>query len=1018
MVQSLTQAPAPVPSRSWIQWSLNDWNEALLEHYFVQRGGVDLPVRRIVVNSTELRRTINGSATESEAEAAFLKAVRLSRAEFNRVIEGRHLRGGRWTTNDAPRFLAHLVLTCLAASTIEAELFNEGDFRERLAHLLGNPPGESYPLRGLPALWSALSDWLQLQRQRGRPLRRLELPTPSPGRRLIGHSLLLAFPARADEKTLAAVLHDQGFDQEPPVPPVLKLVRTNSYRFSPPFQEAFGRFDKAYAAKSPDLYEDPFWAAVRVAVDVEFERVRAEAKLDLQLVLDLSSTGEYELYIVSDRPPGSSLGQLVFLESGATLGRFSSLAGKKSDGALDPLVSAVRLLLQGSLQTALPPNRRKQPLFSTVSGGVLLFHSNEINLKVLSTSRPTTGRVYAIVRDDLRGEFLGYMPHTCKPSSQPSSYSGWTSFQPVNAGVLSCFDRIRSGPLLNVRCLQPTILSSEISVSGGIRVDGGYLGIPSLLPTIVAPGADEVQLVAQAAEPDSAKPLMLRRNETAGGNTEYIIESETVLDGEYLLVSNSATTLRATRKIAFRSYVLSFDYKEWKIPSEWIIESSGPAVVRGSLARIETTADRDHVEDGRWLPEVLSPVPIERVAEVGKSRPTRVRSRAVPSWAGSGDDRLRVLQFTEAAAALSESRQGITEFDFLELLRSCIPLASAGSVWDVARSWVEAGAFERAAFSRWRGTHYFAQRPYFALTPGLRGVRGTLMGLTSPSVRDQISDEMAKLDTQPSISATHSNWSIPTLSWLAPSAAPFDEVSSKLSLAACRWTRAIGSFFAPLTAVASSSDSEGSEYAIHARWKWDEERFVPITAPSHGAEIEVLQLRRTDRPTRYEIHSAGHRRWVTPSRAWALLVGYALVGRSVFSTAGSRHLIRTGRANIYFPAPLGRWLVAQGNPMPGPSVGPDGRPVYVYTFSSDSERTTVIDLLWGVSSVAQLGPSLMRLIAVARHGARSDPGSSAYLPPSLIAALAPNCAPEELVQLHPLRVPRALMSHFRNLVPR
>jgi hypothetical protein len=1013
-MQPSFQAPTLTRSRTWTSWTLDDWNSALLEHYFGQRGGVDSPVRRIVVNGTELRRAINGSANDYEAEEAFLKAIRLPRVEFNRVIAGQHLRGGHWTLNDPPRFLSHLVLTCLAASTIEADLYNEGDFRERLAHLLGNAPNESYPLTGLPALWNALSHWLHVQRQRGQSLRRLELPTPSQGRRLIGHSVLLAFPARADEKTLASVLSDRAFGQEPPVQPVLKLVRTNSYKFSQPFQEAFARFDKAYSARGADLYDDPFWAAVRAAVTVELERIRAEAKIELQLVVELSSSGEYELYVVSDRPVGSKLGRLNFLESGATLGRFSSVVGSENQRGVDALSSAVRQLLQGTLETALPGSRRRQPLFSTVRDGVLLFQSNEIDLKVLATSRPSSGRVYPIIRDDLVGEFLAHLPAASKPGSQPSEYLGWTSLQVMDASVLSCFDRVHSGPLLNVRCLQPTVLSSEISVSGGVRVDGGYLGMSSLLPAIVAPGADDVQLVPQSAEPNSAKPLLLRRQSLAGGSSAFSITSDTALHGDYLLVSRSAGTLRARRKIAFRSYVLSCDYKDWKTPSDWIVESSGPAVVRGALARIETAASRDRVDVEPWAPENLR----EWIAEGGRPQRVRGRSWSVPPWVGSKDDKLKVEQFVQAAAALSESRQGITEPDFLELLRTCFLSPSAVSVWDLARSWIEAGAFERAAFSRWRGTRYFAQRPYFALSRVSHGVRGTLMGLASPSVRDHVAEQMENLGAQLTLSARYSTWSLPTWSWMAPSTTPFDETSRRLSLADSRWPRPLESFLVPIAAVASTSDDEGSEYALHSRWKWDEERFVPITVPSHGAEIEILQLRRSDRPTRYEIYRNAERLWITPSRTWALLFGYSLAGRPVFSTGDSRWLCRSVRANVYLPPQLGRWLVSHGNPMPGPITGADGKSTYVYTFSSDSDRSAAIELLWGITSPTALGPPLLRLVTLARHGARTNPGVSAYLPPSLLRDLAPHCAPEEIAQLNSLRVPHVLIPHFSNLVPR
>jgi hypothetical protein len=204
---------------------------------------------------------------------------------------------------------------------------------------------------------------------------------------------------------------------------------------------------------------------------------------------------------------------------------------------------------------------------------------------------------------------------------------------------------------------------------------------------------------------------------------------------------------------------------------------------------------------------------------------------------------------------------------------------------------------------------------------------------------------------------------------------------------------------------------------LHARWKWDEERFVPIIAPSDGAEVEILDLRRSDRPTRYEVHSGGECLWATSSRAWALLFGYSLNGRAVFSATGSRWLLRHGRAQVYLPSPLGRWLVAQGNPTPGPITGPDGRPTYSYTFSSEADRSSALALLWNHVRASRLGGRLSHLMTIARRETSAPRTTSAYLPPSLIDRLTPHCAPDEVAQLSSLLVPPALIPHFSNLVP-
>ena len=75
-------------SHLWQQWSIKDWNKALLNHFFRDTDGEDRPIHRIPVTGDELRKIVGEpDADTNEVQEAFLSALRTpSHILFNRRL--------------------------------------------------------------------------------------------------------------------------------------------------------------------------------------------------------------------------------------------------------------------------------------------------------------------------------------------------------------------------------------------------------------------------------------------------------------------------------------------------------------------------------------------------------------------------------------------------------------------------------------------------------------------------------------------------------------------------------------------------------------------------------------------------------------------------------------------------------------------------------------------------------------------------------------------------------------------
>ena len=225
-----------------------------------------------------------GLKTAPQRES-FLTAMPHDEAGVRGLFDQAVLR--RWSplAADLP-FYAQLHLTILAASADES-LHEEGNFRRRLAQMLGLPIEGDYVSRGsLPALWESARRWSNQRAERQHDTRRLVLPDPG-AETIIGHSKRLAFPGFRDQNRLAELFTTAGIDAASPLSHFVSAVRTRLVGFSERFREEFDRFCALLErGERAGALDTAFWATVVETTWMQNHRVSHSNSSGCRLEID------------------------------------------------------------------------------------------------------------------------------------------------------------------------------------------------------------------------------------------------------------------------------------------------------------------------------------------------------------------------------------------------------------------------------------------------------------------------------------------------------------------------------------------------------------------------------------------------------------------------------------------------------------------------------------------------------------------------------------------------------------
>ena len=972
-------------SGGWREWGARAWGLALYTHYF---DGYDArPVSRLAISQDELAKAAGTSQAEATAARdAFVRAVRCSPTEFRRHLSIASLDSAAWDRAEPPSFLSYLFFTCFAAASLEADIADEGVFRERVRQLLGHPVGTSYALGDLSILWEAFAAWLQSRRNDGKPCRILILPDR--GRmNLIGYSVKLAFPLRQDRLRLREVLGSAALGPIPTVPEAFQAVGRSREKFSAEFRHVFDRARTALVngRDTPEL--EGMWSAILESAALASGPSRRPERGRYQLLAQEGDLGYLDLFVVAEGFRQAGRDDVRFVRLEEPFEDFDQLLCF-ADDAIGPVA---KLLLKGALQEK-APGFSASPIHRVVREGVLLFERADSAIWKLAVTRPTEGRVRALVRTSLCPEFLCLLTREHRQANE-TKFDGWQEIVDFDITELEEPRTGNCSALTSVRCLQRVDVGSHLHLVGGIPVDGGYLGTRGLRPEVHCLGADEVGLLRLSEEkgqPPTTLVAKLKRDEDRPSHFVWSPDEQD-LDGAHLLAGMSQGRVVAPRKITFNSRGLSHDYAAPTEPTRWLVEACATDVApAGPVTDEFLTGDAD------WA-FALDGASVEGIP-------------VIPDHPVDND--IQHDRLVEALAAIAVSRKGIVEADLVEIVGRIVDGANGIVLWGILRGWVEAGYLDCLAKRNWRGRTYFARSPRFVLMSGRdrRHARVVLYGLAPYHLRTAVRNAFAASGAVSLSAASLSPFVPAPLSW------QFESIEHALISAAAFPEL-------PTSGVRESSDLAGDfdavvpegavppGYELQRVWDWSAGGFRRPNQSLDSTQVRINYLTRTNGPDRYVILSEGQQ-FVTVSRSWALLTGFRRAGRKAFDAAGSSFLLREGEDGPHLPLPIARSIALRSGIVSGPAETPTNRRYYAYATKQSSEQRWLLAWLNG----EKVDGTVMRRFAwlreaVARHGSDVVP-----IPFDLRQRLRQLHSVPDAKSMADRRIPRFLLCHVRRAV--
>lgn len=294
-------------------WSLADWNAALIRHIFMRPERASTSLSRIDTTG-RLFGKVAGEVDGEIAKRRFIAAFGNDPSRIKSQYIWSPSIPAATQRNGFPPTFAALYLTLLAASADDST-FENGNFRNRFSLLLNSPDLATFGFGELPKLWLHFAEWTRSRQQSKRDCARLLLPNPQ-HEKLIGQSKRLAFPTYRDELQLRATLKKSGLDSDASFTSVSSVVHKRLTSFSSNFREELTTFHRFVAkGRQLDAYESPFWGAIR-DIRRESEEERAEAYGRFCILLDASDPRHLEFFLLSDDRglQSSAEGERIVLE--------------------------------------------------------------------------------------------------------------------------------------------------------------------------------------------------------------------------------------------------------------------------------------------------------------------------------------------------------------------------------------------------------------------------------------------------------------------------------------------------------------------------------------------------------------------------------------------------------------------------------------------------------------------------------------------------------------------------------
>lgn len=947
---------------AWKRWNLQVWNERLLAHFFRSDEEHNEPVVVLLVTGEELARaTGDTEANPEDVRDAFLEAAHVGIRHSKSLIEDATDYEG-WPNPPhralSPRFVAHLLFTCIAASESSDELADEGSFVSRLRTLTRDQlPDNS--LHWLPRLWEYLRDWLVANSDRYRPL---ILPDPG-GFTRIGYTIKLAFPDRRDQRQLSELLDRAGLSGcEPPVGRVLSLVASERDRFRRSFVDAYSEFRNLFETSTSDtqfrVRNHRFWAAIR---DAALRGRGYVAATDVSARLSLLCAEEEDrlaLFAVADQT-SEDIG-LGFAELPVPYGPWRFALMPRGSSALDAhqLEQITRAILNGSL--------RLPGLSNQVDQGLLPLMVGAHGLLELAGREQLDEVSVALVRKEMVADLVRVMGRSSVVTHN-SSYDGWIEVHGLGLHTMP-FQELEGTTLSRTWILHQSLSPTSIRLRGGVRADDGWLGVREVLPRVVATGASAVVL-----ERDSVRVALTRLED---GTWSFPPHD---LTGSFTLIA-SLDGREDRRKVVFHVTPSNAVFKAPKEPDAWILEEIGgtgtlsrslPFTVDRAKSRCSQVCERTAYLGTNVGDFVRSPdTAAWRITSFGgKFIGARARMRgddAIPSaWASSANARRRwrkllfesvaswsdpgfeqarnrvkpyavghsglsrletqqcipdlspmrvpptserVDRLIRVIAGRSAMRSGIDYREWSELARCVLDIDSA-LLGHVTRAWMEAGLIDVVSYARWRHRTVFARPPRIVAFEIDDYFGASISGLAPAIAAEEVRRAAVRIGMLVEDRFSVSSLVPGTIAVRAPDTQSLDELARTCQLN-LHWLD-LNCLLGGMSSRHEGASVPPQHYEHKSCWShWS------LKGGEYAGVLFEHRVR-PDRPDYWLVSSNGSRVWsydLNIARAWAA------------SFLGDPIVISTDRISLeanhaYVPLPIARVTSILGAALPGPTDG-------------------------------------------------------------------------------------------------
>ncbi len=450
-----------------------DWERALVRRFLmVDESGEASPIMSFEVTAGTLAEAGSFDGEDAKARALASFKFHVCRINLRDALEHNWHPAGA-ACDEAPGYFAYLCLTLLVASSSDDEMKLGGDFHEKLRRFLDVTVGfRSLP--GVAAKWRDLRAWLEGRRSAGLPYRTLVFPTYPASWVHIGLTRKLAFPAKSDATLLKTFLMANAGILSRPLAFIHRFepYLAGSAKASDGMRESFREFSTARLAGDRFLAEHPFWRLVNYCAAAAQTRLPEDAQIIC-----------------------------TFDEDGVPVFRAVRIDGKVLTQAPSTLSDALKVIEKSGSSTA-----------PTLRQGMLVFEQSGYG-----QWRSVTGL------DAAAGSVrLGFAQETHKSLRDfrdlfAPSGTWYFSKRPMTAGradQMAAFAGVGS---------DADVRLAPISVYGGVRTAGAWLGLPAFLPRIASgsptgtarPGRDGEGDLSVA---DEEGVMHLRSTQPVGGS--------------------------------------------------------------------------------------------------------------------------------------------------------------------------------------------------------------------------------------------------------------------------------------------------------------------------------------------------------------------------------------------------------------------------------------------------------------------------------------------------------------------